>query len=53
MPAIHGGHPSGRRYATLKMAPGHFFCLAGMPASLIRHQKASLRDFHLKGWTRR
>ncbi|TBU98151.1 hypothetical protein DNJ95_09510 [Stutzerimonas kirkiae] len=22
--AIHGSHPSGRRYATLKMAPGHF-----------------------------
>src|SRR3990167_1478436 len=23
-PAIHGGHPAGRRYATLKMTPGHF-----------------------------
>ena len=23
-PAISGGHSSGRRYATLKMAPGRF-----------------------------
>jgi hypothetical protein len=26
-PAIPGGHPSGRRCATLKMAPGHFLCV--------------------------
>lgn len=24
MPAIPGGYLAGRRYATLKMAPGHF-----------------------------
>jgi hypothetical protein len=23
--AIPGGHPAGRRYATLKIAPGNFF----------------------------
>ncbi|CUR46455.1 Bll1370 protein [Alloalcanivorax xenomutans] len=25
MTAVHGGHPSGRRHATLKIAPGSFF----------------------------
>jgi len=24
-PAIRGGHPAGRRYATLKIVPGNFF----------------------------
>ncbi|TRO43961.1 hypothetical protein EQ831_06110 [Pseudomonas sp. ALS1279] len=37
-PAIHGGHPAGRRCATLKMAPGHFLWAADHELRAIKNR---------------
>jgi len=36
MPAIPGGHPPGRRYPRLKIAPDNFLCLQVMSARTLR-----------------
>ncbi|PPV34880.1 hypothetical protein C5L43_17225 [Ectopseudomonas oleovorans] len=42
-PAIPGCHPAGRRYATLKMAPGHFLWLCSGRRPLESWRNAHVR----------